>query len=216
MAAERPDISQQVRRVAKRHGQTLKRMAEELGFTYQDLQNGIRGRSQRMQARVVKEIRASYGLAPNWPDANAVELGPTSLIEVPLVGLASAGPGGPSEGQGTASVPVSMVREDSRAWAATGDSMMPWIEPGDVIVARPSKVPELNRAMLVRTPEGEVRVKIVVFKEGGFWLRSLNPKYPDEPAEVEILGKVTGRYRLRGSHESIENDPVNGIAPTFL
>lgn len=108
-----------------------------------------------------------------------------------------------------------MVNEPSNAWVAEGDSMMPWIQPGDIIIAKDHRVQRINTPFLVRREDGTISVKVLKFRDGSWILHSLNPAYEDEPAEVELIGYITGIYRVQGSLETMICN-ANGLLPDNL
>jgi SOS-response transcriptional repressor LexA len=139
------------------------------------------------------------------------------MVKIPVVGRTSAGPGAD---MGTADdfevwVPQHMLTDTSTGWVAEGDSMMPWIQPGDVVIAKESPTPRLNYAFLILRDDGTCSVKVLKWKGEEYEYLSLNPRYDPEPARGRLLGYVTGIYRAVGSHESIEND-YNGLRPPML
>lgn len=135
------------------------------------------------------------------------------MTRVPIVGRASAGDGSydhPELGEDI-EIPAHMSIRPSAAYVASGDSMMPWIHPGDIVVARLHKEPKPNYAMLVRRQDDSVSVKIVRY-DNGWKLISLNESYDPVPADVEFMGYVTGIYRVNGTRVYMEFDSV-GLRP---
>lgn len=186
-------------------------LADLLGIDYERLRNAIKGRSEKGFEEV--SAIASKLLKRAWPETEVRTVQRVPLIRVPIVGLASAGSGTESGLESDEVwVPSTMVPDSAVAWPAVGDSMMPWIQPGDIVLATPQKEPRSGYAMLVRTQEGEVLVKKVAWSGGKFVLKSLNPTYPDVPATVEWLGLVTGIYISRGTYERAESD-LHGLRP---
>lgn len=190
---------------------SLAEIASTADINYQRLRNIVSGRVKEISDAELASIAKAIGVESNKEDLPRIIKMP--MVKVPVVGTASAGPGAyVHPDQYSVYVPSSMVLHESRAWEAEGDSMMPWIQPGDVIIARPHKTPRPGYPMLVRNQEGEMMVKIIAYEGGHFVLRSLNPAYPDIPAQVEYIGYVTGRFRSVAGYELIESEQA-GLRP---
>lgn len=142
-----------------------------------------------------------------------VELRATPLAPIPVVGAVSAGPGSnihPDMDQ--IWVPTHMAQYDSCGWEAEGDSMMPWIQAGDIVVAKDHKVARAGYPFMIRRADGSASVKILAYHDGSWYYKSLNPSYPEETAEGTLLGYVIGIYRIEGTLETIQFDP-SGLRP---
>lgn len=193
------DLHDEFRRIRNRLKTTYKKMAVELGMEYTDLINGIRGESRTMQAHLVREARRTYGLPQDWPENTLGD----ELVELELM-----------EDRGRVLVPRRMLRADSKGWVTEGGTMMPWLEPGDIVVGRPVEVPVLGKAMIVR--EGKLlAVRVATFEDGEFVYRALSPFGPAAGVRTSCipLMLVTGRFRQRGTYEVVESDSVNGLSP---
>lgn len=194
-------------------GMKLPEVARISGIGYERLRNIKRGIIQNVTEDEVSAIAKALG-APDGP-ADLPRVVRTKLQPVPVVGSASMGSGSSDHPDNyELYVPASMASDDCRAWEAEGDSMAPWIAPGDVVLVRPHKVPRVGYPMLVRREDGSVSLKIIAFENGGYLLKSLNPAYPSEPADVEYIGYMTGRYRSVAGYELIESE-LSGLRPIF-
>lgn len=139
------------------------------------------------------------------------------VIHIPVVGRASAGPGL----EGVDEVPtefmtisVSLTKGDCVAFYAEGDSMMPFIHPGDKVVVSRTNQPKPGVTFLVRRASGEYSLKQVKWDAGAnqwMWF-SLNPSFPPEPAHGEIVGMVVTIWREEGSRILTMFDP-GGLRP---
>jgi len=173
-------------------------MAESLGISYDRLNAAIRGRSERAASEFIELARSRFNLPSSWPDT----LRPIEAIEevpVPVVGRAAAGY---TTDQGDFDpVEVNVSREmagpHTMAWIADGDSMMPHIRPGDVVVMEPADKLSYGKLMLLEQ-EGEFLVKAVVHIAGKTLLRSFNPTYEDFEVRGRVVGLVTGVYNREG------------------
>lgn len=186
---------------------TQAEMADRLGVTrdkYKNWEYNTRPPQEVMRkAMAVKETSAPYRVSPPMT---------LPMSSVPVVGMASAGPGASDHHEYEIWAPSHMVTQFSTAWEAEGDSMMPWIQPGDVVIVQEHRTERINTPFLVRREDGSVSVKILRYRNGAWMLQSLNPKYEEEPASVELIGFVTGIYRVQGSRETMVCD-LNGLSP---
>jgi SOS-response transcriptional repressor LexA len=154
------------------------------------------------------------------PDAPVSEVGPflqvrtMPMVKVPVVGHVSAGPGAdPHEIQDDVYVPAHMAPGPGLcAYVAEGDSMMPWIHPGDIVIIRPHQTERLGFAFLVERADGTSSLKMLGHDGTDWELRSLNPKYEPERQPARLVGYVIGIYRLSGTTEYTMLD-ANGLRP---
>ena len=188
-----------------------KTLSSMLNVDYEQLRNAVKGRSATGFQAIADS--ASKLLGRNWPDPELKIVQRVPLVRVPVVGSVSAGQGHDGESaDDEVWIPSTMVPDSTVAWVARGDSMMPWIQPGETVLAIPRKEPLLGYAMLARRQDGEMAVKKIVWAGDRIMLRSLNKSYKDEPADVEWIGLVVGIYHSRGSYERSEADR-NGLRP---
>lgn len=156
-------------------------------------------------ARLVRETPAPYGMR------EAVSL---PMVSIPVIGSASAGAGNdlhPDEDE--VFVPAHLVFGDCAAMTVEGDSMMPWLLPSDIVVARIGTPIRSGKAFLVRRQDDSVSVKMIHHNGTEWELRSLNPRYKPEPMDGQAVGLITGIYRVDGSLETMMVDP-NGLVPS--
>ena len=98
------------------------------------------------------------------------------------------------------------------AYVAEGDSMMPWIHPGDIVIIRPHQTERLGFAFLVERADGSYSLKMLAHDGQDWELRSLNPKYEPERSHARLIGYVIGIYRLSGTTEITMLDSA-GLRP---
>lgn len=179
-------------------------MASALGVDRQRYKNWEYGTSPPGQIVVMAEdlVRNASAVIP------ASKL---PMSKVPLVGMASAGPGSDSDADGVDIwVPSHMCLGDTGAWRVEGDSMMPHLEPGDIAVVELTQQPRVGVPSLVRRPDGSLSIKIVRHDGENWVYESANQKYAIEVADGEMLGFLKGIYRVRGTYETIVYDS-NGL-----
>lgn len=154
---------------------------------------------------------------PPRPDAPAgatdplrrVSLAGTPLAPIVMVGQAGAGVGVSDVDPDSDHiyVPERLAQLGGLAWMVSGESMMPALEPGDIAIFRELREPRRGFSYLVRK-DHEYLVKNVEWKGGEWVLRSINPRYPDEPlGRAELVGLLIGWYRAKGSRETMDSDP---------
>lgn len=189
---------------------TQTEMAERLGVSRAKYKNWEYGTEPPFRIIETAEL---LSLAEGNTVGGVKSIRKLPMAKVPIVGSVSAGAGTDDNFEDMIYVPAHMVNEPSNAWVAEGDSMMPWIQPGDIIIAKDHRVQRINTPFLVRREDGTISVKVLKFRDGSWILHSLNPAYNDEPAEVELIVYVTGIYRVQGSLETMICNN-NGLVPT--
>lgn len=199
------------------NGETLRRIRQNLRMSQAEFAKKLgvtRERYKNWEYGAAEPPGNVMQTAESMSEYRKVDLESLPMARIRVVGSASAGAGSEIHPEfESAWVPKHMAQLDSSGWVAEGDSMMPWIQYGDVVVAKDCKTPRINYPFMVRRPDGAVSVKIIAFDGTQYLYRSLNPRYPDEPAEGELIGYVIGIYRIQGSTESILFDP-NGLRPS--
>jgi phage repressor protein C with HTH and peptisase S24 domain len=174
----------------------LKELSDRTGIDYGRIRNISAGRVQKFKSGEVEKILVIVGKEVFTPVAS-------KTVYIPIVGNAAAGDGAldhPDEY--SVPVPMFMTTDQTVGWITEGTSMMPLLEPGDIVVAEPRKELKYGCLMLFRNDAG-VLVKIPRYGPSGDYLESLNPAFEDIPALVEILGLVTGIYHSKGTRTKI-------------
>jgi phage repressor protein C with HTH and peptisase S24 domain len=124
-----------------------------------------------------------------------------SFRQVPLVGLAEAGPGGFFDdggfpaGQGWDQIALPGLADDSAyALQVSGDSMLPLYRNGDIIIVSPAARIRRGDRVVVKTAGGEVMAKILKRQSSaGLELASFNPEHPNRSVSVH---EVTWMARI--------------------
>lgn len=221
MADQPSAVAKAIRADAASRGMTLAHYAREIGVDLSDLRNATREppRSQTALNRVRNAIRAKFDYSDNWPFEGLRTVSKMRMRAIPVAGIANGGPGQAMTAEepyfDPLWVPEDMCDDFTLGWVMQGDSMSPWLVPGDVVVAQPASRLIPNKAFLVRLPEG-ISVKLAKFTKLGTELHSINPGFePIRGVEFTVLGIVTGRYRdyapMSKGREAI-HDP-DGITP---
>lgn len=178
----------------------------------QVIRNKLTGRTA-MDPGTLQVINDELGIVP---EGEAV-LEPKALYSralgtLRILGGVSAGLGWEATDEDAIEVPISLCGPSRVGWIVRGDSMIPLLQEGDVAIFESGIVPKLNVPNLVRTRDTEYRVKMVRHDGERYCLWSLNPSYPEEPADGSWLGYLVGFYRLIGSREEMMHDP-SGLRP---
>lgn len=146
---------------------------------------------------------------PPLKDATPSELlQPVSMPTTPIRLVGSVGAGnGEDDGsdEDILNIPMHLSGDDYVAWRVVGDSMLPLLEPGDVAVFRERIEPRNKEFSLLRKADGTCVCKQMVYRDGAWWLHSLNPAYPDEVVGEGCtrLGLLVGVWRSIGTREMI-------------
>lgn len=134
------------------------------------------------------------------PGAEAVELSPAAMVEIPLLGWISAGqPVDISEDNERVSVPANMVRRNTYALKVRGHSMIDDnIQDGDIVIIEKRESAENGQSVVAMINGEQVTLKKFYVERDGIRLQPANPEM--EPIylknqDVQILGIVTGVIR---------------------
>ena len=183
---------------------------------------------ERTPARLeeMERVRQILGLPKGWPRTETpeepspgerVSLSGTPLVDIPVYGEVSAGPGNwrVDPERKTVAVPENLARIAPIGLIVDGDSMMPMLHEGDTACFAERHRPRHGYSFLINIPEHGDRVKLMVFDRGDWYMTSLNPKYPRElmPSGTEIVGLLMGFYRAEGTQETVVANPEGLLPP---
>ena len=108
------------------------------------------------------------------------------LPPVPIIGLAAAGQGLFPNTDGTGATaddyldrPDDLRDEQVYGVRVFGDSMLPIVKPGSIVIASLEASCQNGDLAVVVTQDGEAMIKLVYYKGEELNLRSTNPAYPD-------------------------------------
>lgn len=193
-------------------GRTITDVAESIGLTYDQLSNIINGR-KKLSTPIAEQLRVELERPEGWPYVElAGNFTSVPFAELRILGSVSAGDGADAYDESSMPVPMTLVTDDRVGWIVSGDSMLPFLQEGDIAVFKEARVPRLGFPNLVRTKDGQYRAKIVKFDGSQYTLHSLNQSYSPEPGEVEWKGYLVGIYRTAGSFEMMLHD-AGGLRP---
>ncbi|MGD8484819.1 MAG: transcriptional repressor LexA [Thioalkalispiraceae bacterium] len=138
---------------------------------------------------------------PVWtPDLEMLDIIEESLVEVPLLGMVTAGmPIDICEQQERVSVPADMVSKNTYALRVRGHSMIDDnIQDGDIIVIEKRQSAENGQSVIAMVNGEQVTLKKFYIESDGIRLQPANPEMAPiylRNEEVQILGIVTGVIR---------------------
>jgi phage repressor protein C with HTH and peptisase S24 domain len=155
-----------------------------------------------------KELTPEPGKLPN-----VGQLVPGAVGKVKIYGGVSAGEGNTSTiDSNEIEVPLELCRPDFGALIIEGDSMMDFLHPSDVAIFKDWRSEKLNHIVAAELPDKSWVVKLMVYEEGAFRLRSINGAYKDIHPPFRIAGFLVGFVRDDGPERLIRLNPF-GLKP---
>lgn len=186
-------IHEQVKKLSGGMGQ--RELEQFLGIKTYDVQNALAG-TVAAKARYLEAAREKFNMPKEWPDGGLVPIVFPSRRKIRIIGSAGAGEGvgdHPEEME----VDMAMPSGADFGFIVRGDSLMPYVHPGDLLAARPEKRFIYNKLMLIRWPDQSISAKTVVWKDGRTQFRSENG-YEDIDGGADPVGLVIGVFDLQG------------------
>ncbi len=188
-------------------GLTQKELADRLGIQYQQVSAYERDLTFPRKGRLIQIceiLNAPYAeLAeakfrtqnPGLPEDAFPFESRRRLPPIPLIGLAAAGQGLFPNIEGTAAAaddyldrPDDLRDEQVYGVRVYGDSMIPVVKPGSIVIASLEASCQNGDLAVVVTQDGEAMIKLVYYKGEELLLRSTNPAFPDRRiARQDIL-----------------------------
>ncbi len=179
-------------------GLTQKDLADRLGIQYQQVSSYERDLTFPRKGRLIQMceiLNASYSdLAeakfrtqhPGLPEEAFPYESRRRLAPIPLIGLAAAGKGLFPNLEGTAIAadeyldrPDDLKDEAAYGVRVYGDSMLPIVKPGSIVIVSLEASSQNGDLAVVVTQDGEAMIKLVYYKGEELLLRSTNPAYTD-------------------------------------
>ncbi len=179
-------------------GLTQKELADRLGIQYQQVSAYERDLTFPRKGRLIQIceiLNAPYSeLAeakfrtqnPGLPEDAFPFESRRRLPPIPLIGLAAAGQGLFPNLEGTAVAaddyldrPDDLRDEQVYGVRVFGDSMIPVVKPGSIVIASLEASCQNGDLAVVVTQDGEAMIKLVYYKGEELLLRSTNPAFPD-------------------------------------
>lgn len=204
IVAANTELSEELRSIREKIGLTKSEFARKLGVQRYQLRNWEIGTSSVIDEDILSRARS---LLTPQSSMNPVSETFGQLVPVKILGKASAGDGEynidfPGE---YAFVPPSLGQPDKIHLLIDGDSMMPYLKHGDIASFTRSSTPRNGLFYLVRSEDGDVKCKLIEWRQDGWFLVSTNPAYPEEPlGQWQILGMLVAYYRHDYDYEELK------------
>lgn len=145
------------------------------------------------------------------PSLGLLQPAPTGTVKI--YGNVSAGDGNTSHFDSTEiEVPLELCRPDFGALIVEGDSMMEFLHPSDVAIFKDWPTEKLNHVVAAELPDKTWVVKLMVYEDGAFRLRSMNGNYKDIYPPFRVSGYLVGFVRDDGPERLIRLNPY-GLKP---
>jgi transcriptional regulator with XRE-family HTH domain len=205
-------------RTAKRPPWSQYDLAKESGVSRSAIANYETGRTGPPEAELAKIARA-LGIDPSWfregPDELTVEYvapGPNSIVAerraqympsteakgtvpIPVIGAIGAGEeSGSDEEPRVLYVPAEFAGQDHGAFPLEGNSMLPYLHPGDTLIFKLTYQPRIGRVNAVICPgDSKPVAKQVALRDGDLRIESFNDAYEAVASDgVRFLGFLIG------------------------
>lgn len=186
-----PDIGKMIREL--RDGLptplTADELAQRIGVTGNIIRNIETGRTKLTRGIAVAIARELGVPVEQLLTGNAQG---QKLVRLPYWGLVPAGNWErPNDNVQFENVPEQWGYDDGFTLRIWGESMLPTLSNGDLIICREVKRPPIGSIVIARNHDQELTVKRLVYVERKPILRPDNPNYPDlNPEDCEIVGQA--------------------------
>jgi len=209
---DRANIARAIRRIRLGKGMTQRDAAENLDISTQAWQRyeaGQRNFTRHLLGKLAESLQTSVdviidessrptGPVPT-PDEERVVVRPANNLVVPVWGRVRAGSRGPQvydSGAPDGSVDLaSLFGADMGAIRIAGESMVPWGEPGELVVFDRNRYPRRGQGCVIETIGGEFHVKLYEKSNGSsVFVKDI---YPEEYTAQFQLSDLRGVYAVR-------------------
>lgn len=187
------ELSAWIRGIRKKLRLSQKEMAEKVGAKRTQYANWEYGQEpplefikkfEDIEKKIVEEPSGLTFLVPR----------PTGTLKIlGTIGALTEADG--REMEELQSLPIEFCEPDFGGLICEGESMMPYLHPGDILVFREHQTPRLNRIFAVRRPDtAKLIVKKLVYEEETFKLINFNAvKREVDPVEgMQLIGYLVG------------------------
>ena len=218
-------------RLSRRPGLTQAELAVALGVSRYQVANYETNRSEPPKKLIAKASKLfnvpeawfwdGDDLPHNSPAVQSKDVGrplyPVASVYAPIV-LGSPVPAGswadPDDTEEMIEVPGFLVTKGRFAAIAQGDSMLPIIEQGDLLIFEKNPTPRVGCIVLARNGQSQVTVKTLRTKDNRYTLQSINPAYPDAEADyIEHVGVLVAIWKRDGQGRGSLIYDDGGIRP---
>lgn len=151
------ELGRYVRQERVRRGLTQEQVGQAVGVAHSYVSKIEGGRGGDLGAEIKRNLAALLATSAEHLDAllydrpppRAVSAGPLLPQAIPIMGYASAGPGGGSVDDWVYLPPLEARGRSVRAFRVTGECMQPEINPGDVVIVDHDAQPRDGDLVLV-------------------------------------------------------------------
>lgn len=209
-------------------GMKQNRLAESTGISQARISGWENGKHDPHPADLINRIARELGVSTQWLVTGDGQ-GPTGFAATPLT------PRTFSEATGTIKVygpvqagnkgnvmapdldeievPAQFAQPNYGALIVEGDSMLPFLHPSDVVIFKDWAAEKPGHIMAAELEDGTWVVKMLVYDEEQYKLRSLNQKkYQDIATNFRLSGFLVGIVRDDGPERLIRLNPF-GLKP---
>jgi SOS-response transcriptional repressor LexA len=210
---------------------TQAELAEMLGLTRFKVANYESGRTE-LPKQVAKKVAQYWKLPEDWfwdgqdlpPDSPIYQSKDVGAPQHPVAAMYAPMPMGgpvpagswadPDDTEEMIEVPGFLVERGRFAATAEGDSMLPLIEQGDLLIFQKESRPRTGTIVLARNGQNQVTVKVLRVKDNRYVLDSLNTAYPVAEADYsEHLGFLVAIWKREGVSKGMLYYDDAGIRP---
>ena len=194
---ENAQLAKKIKTLCKEKGKTITSMIEDLSLSKSFIYD-LERRNSSLSSKTLDRISQYLGVTVDYFLDNAVPI--TSIVSVPIYGRVAAGIGVFAEDEIIGEQPVynNMVKNVDECFCLTvsGDSMLPRIQDGDIILVRKQTSVDSGDYAVVLIDDENGVVKKVVYDADSVTLISINPNYPPRTfsgadlQRIQVIGKV--------------------------
>ncbi len=207
-----------IERLLSSLGLSVRWLAGRLGTSHTNVRNWLQGDGPRDRSMldaaltVLREEEQSRRPASQQRKPGVFQLAPVPDAMLPIVSRAGAGHWvEPFQCEDFEPVPAHLVAQDCFGVVVDGDSMYPFLHPGDIAVFKAARSARIGQTVLARNDEKQLTVKVFRHNGEGFELVPINQAHPKATAkEWEIEGVLVAYVRDIGPRRITDSDP-NGL-----
>ncbi len=191
---------EKLRELVNRHG-SIARLADALGLT-PGYVSQILNKRRPITEKTARKFERALGLPEYWFDQNTIEPGPEIRARVPLISWTTAG--------NWAEVVDNFSPGDAEDWVVTtanvgphafalrirGESMLPTIPDGSIVIVDPDADPRHRSIVIVRqNSHSEATCKRLIYEGDQPMIRPDNPAYAGQIAPLSNDAQIVGVVR---------------------
>lgn len=204
-----------IERLLSSLGLSVRWLAGRLGTSHTNVRNWLQGDGPRDRSMldaaltVLREEEQSRRPASQQRKPGVFQLAPVPDAMLPIVSRAGAGHWvEPFQCEDFEPVPAHLVAQDCFGVVVDGDSMFPFLHPGDIAIFKAERQPRLGYTVLARNGENELTIKLFKHNGAEFELVPINPAHPKATASLwRVEGVLVAYVRDIGQRRITDSDP---------